>query len=307
MRIARPTPRPRRNPDVTLAGKLLRRCVAIALVLAVAVALGGWCVTLLLTQPNRRAIGDPPADLHARTVSFLGASGASLRGWYVEGVHGRGAVVLMHGVHADRRAMIDRARLLAQAGYAVLLFDFQAHGESEGEAITFGWRERLDARAALDWMRKAAPGERIGVIAVSMGGAAVLLAQPVSLGALVLEQVYPTVDEALDNRLRNYLGPLGPLLSPVLEHEVSWHLGLAPSLLRPVEHIASMDAPVLILAGEVDRHTTLAQSRALFAAAREPKLLWIVPGAAHVDLCAYAGAEYPRHVLPFLASHLRAD
>jgi fermentation-respiration switch protein FrsA (DUF1100 family) len=287
---------------------VLRRCIAIALVLVVAVVLGGWCVTLLLTQPNRRTIGEPPADLHARAITFRSESGAALRGWYVEGVRGHGAVVLMHGVHADRRAMIGRARLLAQAGYAVLLFDFQAHGESEGEAITFGWRERLDAQAALAWMREAAPGERIGVIAASMGGAAVLLAQPVpSIEALVLEQVYPTVDEALDNRLRNYLGPLGPLLSPVLEREVSWHVGLAPSLLRPVDHIASVDAPVLILAGEVDRHTTLAQSRALFAAAREPKLLWIVPGAAHVDLCAYAGAEYPRHVLPFLASHLRAD
>lgn len=202
--------------------------------------------------------------------------------------------------------MLGRARLLAQAGHAVLLFDFQAHGESGGEAITFGWRERLDARAALAWLREAAPHERIGVIATSMGGAAVLLAHPKPApDAIVLEQVYPIVEEALDNRLRNYLGPFGPALSPVLEREMSWHLGLAPSLLRPIEHIASVDGPVLILAGETDRHTTLGQSRALFAAASEPRQLWIVPGAAHVDLCAFAGVDYAAHVLPFLAAHLR--
>lgn len=288
------------------AMRLLRRIVVIICVFAVAVVLGGWCVTLLLTRPNHRAMGEAPPDLHARPVAFRSESGVELRGWYVPGRPGEGAVVLMHGVHADRTAMLGRARLLAQAGHSVLLFDFQAHGESDGEAITFGWRERLDARAALAWLREAAPHERIGVIATSMGGAAVLLAHPMPApDAIVLEQVYPTVEEALDNRLRNYLGPLGPALSPVLEREMSWHLGLAPSLLRPIENIASVDAPVLILAGETDRHTTLAQSRALFAAASEPRQLWIVPGAAHVDLCAFAGTDYAAHVLPFLAAHLR--
>lgn len=289
------------------AGTVLRRAVAMACMLAVAVLLGGWCVTLLLTRPNHRAIGDPPADLHARRVAFHSESGAELRGWYAPGRQGGGAVVLMHGVHADRTAMLGRARLLAREGYAVLLFDFQAHGESEGDAITFGWRERLDARGALAWVRDAAPGERIGVIATSMGGAAMLLAQPQwAPDALVLEQVYPTIDEALDNRMRTYLGPWGPMLSPVLAREMSWHLGLASSDLRPIERIASVQAPMLILAGEADRHATLAQSRALFAAAREPKQLWIVPGAAHVDLFAHASAGYAAQVLPFLAARLRA-
>ena len=38
----------------------------------------------------------------------------------------------------------------------------------------------------------------------------------------------------------------------------------------------------------------------------EPKQLWLVPGAAHVDLDRFAGAEYERRVLDFLADSLRA-
>jgi hypothetical protein len=37
----------------------------------------------------------------------------------------------------------------------------------------------------------------------------------------------------------------------------------------------------------------------------EPKLFWAVQGAGHVDLEAYAPADYRRIVLPFLVEHLQ--
>ena len=54
--------------------------------------------------------------------------------------------------------MVDRALFLRDAGYSVLLIDFQATGESPGDVITFGWRERLDVLAAVDFLRRALPG-----------------------------------------------------------------------------------------------------------------------------------------------------
>ena len=67
--------------------------------------------------------------------------------------------------------MLPRARFLHDAGYAVLLFDLQAHGESTGDRVTFGIKEGLDVASALGVLRQNAPGERVGVIAVSLGGA----------------------------------------------------------------------------------------------------------------------------------------
>ena len=58
----------------------------------------------------------------------------------------------MHGVRANRLVMLARARFLHKAGYAVLLFDFQAHGESSGKRITFGHLEGLDASAAVTFL-----------------------------------------------------------------------------------------------------------------------------------------------------------
>jgi uncharacterized protein len=65
-----------------------------------------------------------------------------------------------------------------------------------------------------------------------------------------------------------------------------------------------LGCPVLVMAGTRDEHTTEAQTRALYAAAREPKQLWLVDGAAHVDLARYDPIGYRRRVLAFFHEHL---
>ena len=113
--------------------------------------------------------------------------------------------------------MLDRACFLNQAGYSVLLFDFQAHGESTRDHITFGYLESKDAQAAVGLIHTLAPDEKAGLIGVSMGGAAALLAEPKSdVQALVLEEVYPRINQAITNRLTMRLGGWAKILTPIL-------------------------------------------------------------------------------------------
>jgi uncharacterized protein len=94
----------------------------------------------------------------------------------------------MHSVHANRLALTTRAQFLSRAGYSILLFDFQGHGESTGTGITFGFLESRDATAAVNFVRERFPGEKIGVIGMSLGAASALLADPpLAVNALVLE------------------------------------------------------------------------------------------------------------------------
>jgi fermentation-respiration switch protein FrsA (DUF1100 family) len=65
-------------------------------------------------------------------------------------------------------------------------------------------------------------------------------------------------------------------------------------------------APIFIIAGDADRHTTPADSARLFAAAPEPKQLWMIPGAAHVDFAARVGQMYEERVLAFFAMAARS-
>lgn len=217
----------------------------------------------------------------------------------------------MHGVHANRLSMIGRARMLHGAGFSVLLFDFQAHGESTGKRITFGHLEALDAAAAVAFARQRLPREKIGAIGSSLGGAAALLGEkPLPVDALVLEAVYPDIDTATANRIHAALGaPIGSLVSGPLSRLFDFLLppilGFAPAELRPIDHIADAVAPVLIVSGTRDTRTAVPETVAMFDRAHEPKSLWLVEGAGHVDLERYAPEAYRAHVLAFLADELQ--
>src|SRR5690349_19882390 len=188
--------------------KTIRRVTAVMFLIG-----AGGCV---LARPARNIVEQPPAKLGATSVSFASRSGSVIRAWFAPGRRGGGAVLLLHGMGGNRATMLERATFLHQSGFTVLAPDFQAHGESPGRHITFGELESFDAEAALAFLRQVVPGERVGVIGVSMGGAATLVGtKPLPVDALVLESVYPTFEDAVSDRLHAWLGPLGFLGSAV--------------------------------------------------------------------------------------------
>lgn len=285
------------------------RRLALVLTLPVVLVMGAtsaWVAAGMLTNPAPRPIGPPPADLHATDVRIPAADGGHVAGWHVPGKPGAGAVLLLHGIRSDRRQMLPRARFLAAAGYAVLLIDLPAHGESSGERITFGRHEAMGVSAALDELQRRSPGERIGIIGASLGGAAALLAHPEHKpDAMVLEAVFPTIEEAASNRLRPRIGALDGIVTPALLQLLPLRLGVTAAELRPIEAIAKTAVPILVASGNADTYTTWAETVRLFEAAKEPKQLWAVEGASHVDLHDYDPPAYRHKVLPFLEAHLK--
>lgn len=283
-----------------------RTFLALALACGVLLVIAGVALAgELLSSPARATVGAPPAELAARRVVLTHGEQMHAHGWFVPGQPGRGAVLLLHGVRADRRQMLRRARMLQADGRAALLIDLPAHGESTGDRITFGARESTAAAAALAWLHARLPSERIGVIGVSLGAASLVLSDlPVPAHAVVLESMYPTIEEAVENRLAIRLGTLGRSLEPLLLAQLPLRLGVGADDLRPIDHIGRLGVPVLVASGALDEHTRLSETMRLHAAARAPKQLWVVPGAAHVDLCAFDPDTYGRVVLGFLAHHL---
>jgi len=260
----------------------------------------------LLTRPARARIGPPPDGLAAQSVRIPYGEGQQVSGWFLPGRTGEGAVLILHGVRSNRLQMLERARWLQREGIACLLIDLPSHGESSGDRITFGRHEAVGAQAALGWLRTQLPGEHIGAIGVSLGGASLLFAQrQPELNALVLESVYPTIVDAVQDRLTTRLGPAGAWLAPLLLVQLPLRLDIGTDQLRPIDAIAGVYAPLLIASGTEDRSTHWAETEQLYAAAHEPKALWPVPGAGHVDLHAFGTAAYEARLLPWLQSHLR--
>lgn len=285
----------------------MRRMNAALLILAPLLAIGAVLAAgEILSGPAPALVGEPPAALHATTVR-IAAPGGHVAGWLAQGVPHQGAVLLLHGVRGNRSDMLGRALFLSKLGYTVLLIDLPSHGESSGRRITFGAHEKDGVSAALAFLAQQFPGERIGVIGVSLGAASLVLSHPQPApAAVVLESMYPTIEEAVSNRLRMRLGAPGSWLAPLLVQQLPLRTGVSPAQLRPVDDVAGLRSPVLLIAGAADLHTPAAETRRIYAALPGPKQLWLVDGAAHVDLHAFAPAEYERRVGAFLAAWLRA-
>ncbi len=182
----------------------------------------------------------------------------------------------------------------------VLVVGVAADSDDMAIETAAGWaeaRERLDAGLPFDVVLvdgDALPATPAEIAAVT------------ALAAVVVESMFPTIREALVNRLHVYFGPAAVPLTPVFLWLFRARLGIAPESLEPIASIGSLHVPLLIASGTADRYTTVAETRRLADAASEPKTLWLVPGAGHVDLRAYDPVTYDACVFRFLDDHLRA-
>lgn len=286
----------------------MRRRILLTIAISVVIcgAIAGAAVWNL-ASPDHTSVGARPPDLPIRDVEFT-SGGVTLRGWFVASPQRRGVIVLLHGIRANRAQMVDRARMLYRAGYSSLLYDSRAHGESAGDAITFGHLESEDARAAVALARSLKPGVQVGVIGVSLGGASALLAEPpLHVDAIVAESVYPSIDHAIENRIRSTgVGVAAPILSSMMMAMIRPRLGFGAGELRPIDHVKHLETPKFFVFGTADRDTTLAESMEMFNAASDLKEMWAVEGAGHVNLYSYVGSEYERRVLAFLDRYIGA-
>jgi alpha-beta hydrolase superfamily lysophospholipase len=264
-----------------------------------------WLVGGQLCAPCNRSVA-LPADLAVEQISFPSKSGATIHGWLVTPETNRAVVILQHGIHGTKSSLVKRARFLNEAGYAVLMFDFQAHGESIGSHITFGYLESRDAQAAVAFARNRFPGKPVGVIGLSLGAAAAVLANPpLDVQALVLEMMYPTVVDATKDRIAMRFGPAGRVLSPLLTSQLRLRIGCTTDDLQPAVAVETNTIPKLFIAGTADRDTTFQESKAMYANAAEPKAFVAFDGARHQDLLAFAPEQYKKATLDFLEKYLK--
>jgi pimeloyl-ACP methyl ester carboxylesterase len=285
---------------------LLRRILAGTLLIVIAGGLAlSWLFGSEMVRPHPSAVGDLGPGV--RDISLRASDGTRIAGSYWSARRDAPALLLLHGLGASRQQFRDQARWLNGLGYAVLAIDFRGHGASEQRMRSFGIEEARDAAAAFAWLKGADPKRRIGVIGISLGGAAALLGAdgPLPADALVLQAVFPDIRHAIRNRVASLGGALvGWIGEPFLSLQALPRFGRPPSAIAPVEAVRGYRGQLLVIGGADDRFTPPEETRGLFAAAPAIKSLWIVPGMDHAMVSGLDGPEYRGRVGAFLGAAL---
>ena len=247
-----------------------------------------------------------PADLGFayEDVEFATDDGVTLSGWLMPAEREtRAAVVLMHGFGGNRLADLVEFGPWLRRRYNVLQFDFRGHGGSGDAPISLLALERHDAPAAVRFAHRQGLGP-LALMGISLGAAVAIAAAPrLPVAAVVADAAFAELHHPVANRMRMDGYPLPRLGSRLI---------VAGSMLRtraravdPIHRVADI-APrgLLLIAPRDDALIDYRQSVRLYAAAREPKELFIVDGATHSSAHRVGGPAYESRVLDFLARHL---
>jgi uncharacterized protein len=284
-----------------------------AYLLATCVA-AGMLVQLALRPPRRPLDARAAAVLGVpvENVSLPAADGAMLQAWFAEPRQPNGAgVILLHGVADNREGVAGYAGMFLARGYAVLLPDARAHGESGGAFPTYGVLERDDVRRWAAWLHPHAPGCEY-LFGESMGAAIAIQASAVTPGvcALAVESAFATFREIADDRIaqETRLGLWFPhtLGAPSRELALLWvdavdHVNLADA--SPLAAIRQSHVPTLLIAGTADDNIPMRHSQQLARAGASHTELWMVAGAEHTGAASVNPAEFDRRVTAWFAGH----
>ncbi|WP_296139448.1 alpha/beta hydrolase [uncultured Tessaracoccus sp.] len=241
------------------------------------------------------AISPYEVGVDAEDVSFTASDGIRVAGWWMEDPGAETVVVMAHGHRSRKADLLGIGPKLHLAGHSVLVFDFRGAGDSSDGPQSLGHYEQRDLDAAINWVASRRPDARIVLYGMSQGASAAIevASRDARVDALVLDSAYASALDVVRANLRHAHLP-GALLAPLVELTTRVVFGYSLARLRPVDTIAHVDRPMLILHGTDDHVTPFEHAQRLRRAAR-PGLVTFhaFPGADH---CGGYFADRPGYV-----------
>lgn len=260
------------------------------------VSLAAYDSTLLFCNPAE-------LNLNYEAIEVKGADNIALYGWHiVPSPHHRElpGVLILHDLNKSKLNELLKARAFSNLGFRVFLFDLRAHGLSEGDMCTFGYKERLDISRVIDTLAARTGIRQFAVLGTGLGANVAFQAAKLNpkIHALILQNVAPDLDLFLKYKLTTANRFLyGPIIRSIR------HL-LPDSLLAEngFDTLQSITLPVFFIGDKFD-NTRLAfeTQRAADSSLSPNKKSW-VPAYSELYNVHGTNTEYYDRIAKFIIS-----
>ena len=242
------------------------------------------------------------AGLKYEEVFFPNETNESLRGWFIPVDGANKTVLFCMGNTGNISGMLLYAKLLADGGVNVMLFDYQGFGGSTGIATALSLLG--DTLSAFDYLTqtRGIASRDIGVFGVSLGSPlAIAVAAERNAGAVAVEDVLlPTVQiEKMkdllpdDFPMRMALGGLRTVVLPRVE---------------PLTNVPRLKCPLFLLHGEHDWLLSPSGTVEVAKISRVPTRVWIMQGAGHApETLEVNELEYASQIQQFFLEALQGN
>ena len=226
----------------------------------------------------------------------------------------KAVIIFLSGLHNPSvTAFFGHARLLHDHGYASVLVEMRARGESDGEVIGLGYKEYLDAQAAVAYIKSQSryANTPIVVFGLSMGGGAAInaIGQTPDIDGLITLSAFSAWDELFVDHM-GVPEPLGAAQRPFVRLYTGIKYGWDNRHITPRQQIQNLgDRPALLIHSTADSQVPYANFERLMAAAPAHVESWVREGDLHFIvqpgsfLHPQEDTEYAGRILRFLDRH----
>jgi len=288
-------------------------------------------LNILKDTPPPLAMG--PMDferIEGQIVRFRAFDGTSLRGMFLFGNTSKphkGMIVFCHEFSSDMYSCARYCKPLLEAGFDIFTFDFRGHGESSREEgyQPRQWvsdREIDDVLGAIafveDYLESQNLPVELGIFGISRGAGAAIIASMhnPAIKAIITDGLFSTdiTIEALMKKWANIFAKVRFVYEnhpPAFWRFLRWLVFIFvhrqfncyyPSVKKALQHM--MPRPMFMIHGQRDSYISTEQAEYLLSLLKEPKDIWIVPGAKHNQAVIVAPDEYTEKTVTFFKRYL---
>ncbi len=236
--------------------------------------------------PNKSINDEWFENSEKEEVEILSYDGLKLHGTVVKN-KSYNWVICLHAYNFYGTQILDVARNFHEHGYNCLIVDQRAHGQSEGDYTTLGWKEHYDVIDWIDYILKNNPNASIVLHGMSLGAATVLNTTgeylPQNVKCAVSDCAYTSIEGLLKYQIKKYLklplGALVPGVNVLCKSKANFSLYEGNSL----QQVKQSSTPTLFLHGELDAFVPFEMVFDLFYACTAEKELCTFQESKHAE------------------------
>ncbi|MEG0592305.1 MAG: alpha/beta hydrolase [Coprobacillus sp.] len=279
--------------------------IILVIVLGVSAFAGNYLVNYALAVDENKRIGSMSEDytgiqdtvaqkeydnwvktIDVKTWDLKNQEGLALKGYFYPAQSETHTYVLaVHGYTVDHRDIAPAIKPFVEKGYHVLTPDQRGRGESEGDFLSMGWREKNDVLEWIDKIIEYDAQAEIILYGESMGAATIMMACGEKLPAqvkLAIEDCgYTSAYAMFKDQLKERFGlpeiPFLPAAQLVGQLRYGFNFGDASA----INQLKKATLPILFIHGNDDDYVPTYMGKELYESYKGEKQLLLVDGAGH--------------------------
>lgn len=229
--------------------------------------------------------------------------GYKLHGMLFPVENSKKVMIIAHGIKWSLFGSFKYVEMFQKRGFNVLLCDHRFHGLSGGKYTSYGYFEKDDLKAWIDYFStKMGEGVFIGLLGESLGAASALEAskRDQRVKFCIADCAFSDFPSLLrlrlklDFKLRLY--PIIDLVSFIIKLRHGWSF---PEV-SPIKGLEKTKTPILFIHGKEDGFIPLQMTLDMFKRKMGNKKLYLVPRAGHAEAFNIDPKGYEKKVIDFI-------